>query len=812
MLLSKNWLRDYVFLPDALDAKELAERLCLSTVEVEKVINQAAAFEHMVVGQIKKIEAHPNADKLKVCTVDVGNENLTIVCGGSNIKEGQKVAVAKVGASVRWHGEGEPIAMEKTAIRGVESAGMICASDEIGLAERFPKKEEKEILDLSELKIKVGQPLAQALGLDDIIFDIDNKSMTNRPDLWGHYGMAREIAALTRKKFKILAPPQIKPGKELKINVQVKAPELCPRYMAVAVSGLASTPSPEWLARRLETAGLRSINAIVDLTNYVMLELGQPLHAFDAEELFKKSITVRRAHNNEKFTTLDDKQLTLHTNILVIADDEKALAIAGVKGGQNSGVTERTNTVVFEAATFEAGSIRRTSNALGLRTDSSARFEKSLDPHLPELALQRVVELAKKIFPASRVVSNVVDVRQFSAKPIVLNLAIGFINDRLGLVLDHKAIVDILERLGFGVKTKKDTLTVTVPTWRATKDITIPEDIVEEVARVYGYAKIPAALPRFTINTPEINTMREFEREIKEALAFEAGMTEIYNYSFVAPEWLTRLGVGGENYLALDNPIAKDRPWLRRDLLPGLIENINKNVYWAEHVRLFEIGRVYRAEESGERAKPNSNELLPAQPIRLGMAVAEKDNHTPFFLAAHALRLVSERLGLGLTLHNPETVNALFHPGRQAAIVAGEKTIGVIGELHSRLQQGLGIMPRVALAELTLSELVTLPRASAMYKPVPEFPSAERDIAFVVDRRVAHSDIQTAIRAVDPMITGVTLFDVFEGKNIGPGKKSMAYHLSYQAPDRTLTAENADAIHAKVTAILKKQFKADLRE
>lgn len=811
MLISKNWLRDFVFLPDALDAQALAKQLCLSTVEVEKIINQADAFANLVVGQIKKIEIHPNADKLKVCSVDVGDEMLPIVCGGSNIKEGMKVIVAKLGASVRWHGEGEPIFMERATIRGVESMGMICASDEIGLLDRFPKNDEKEIVDLSKLKIKVGQSLASALGLDDVIFDIDNKSLSNRPDLWGHYGMAREVAALTGKKFKEMNPPKIKAGKDYKISVDVQASDLCPRYMAVGVSGLSAVASPEWLARRLESAGLRSINAIVDVTNYVMLELGQPLHAFDADELHKKSIVVRRAKVGEKFVTLDDKEYSLNNEMLVIADDERALAIAGVMGGKNSGVTESTTTVVFEAATFDAGSIRRTSNVLGLRTDSSSRFEKSLDPNLPEIAVRRVVELAKKIFPKAQVASNVADVKLFSEKIKVLELSVSFVNERLGLSLDHKTMLDILTRLGFGVKIKKKLLQVTIPTWRATKDITIAEDIVEEIARMHGYDKIPATLPKFTINPPEENVARTLEREIKELLVFEVGLTETSNYSFVAPEWINRLGLNLENYLSLDNPIAKDRPWLRRDLFPGLLENIDHNGREFDRVRLFEIGRVFRSEESGERAQPNSNELLPQQPLHLGIAISEAENVEPFFAASHTLEVLGKRLGFQFKLTPPSAPIELLHPGRQAVVMIGEAVVGMIGELHPRLQQSLGIHHRVALVEISIQDLVSIPRESFKYTSLPEFPSVGRDMAIIVDQSILHADIVAAVLSSDPLVVKVELFDTYAGKHIPDGKKSLAYHITYQATDRTLTTENADALQKEVEIILKKKLSAILR-
>lgn len=812
MLISKNWLRDFVFLPDAFDAADLAQRLSLATVEVEGVVAQGADLENIVVGLITKIDAHPNADKLRVCTVEVGDETLVIVCGGSNVAVGMKVAVAKLGARVRWHGQGEPIVMEPATIRGVESRGMICAADEIGLAERFPKKDEKEIVDLSALVAKPGTPLAAALALDDVIFDIDNKSLSNRPDLWGHYGLAREVATLTRKKFKELKPPALKTQRDWTVRVEVRAPELCPRYVAVAMTGVSAVASPEWLVQRLGSAGQRSINAIVDLTNYVMLELGQPLHAFDADVIKEGdkavSLVVRRATAGELVVALDEKKYELTENTLVIANQTEALALAGIKGGKHSGVSETTSTIIVEAATFNAGLIRRTSTQLGLRTDSSARFEKTLDPALPEFALRRFVELARQLWPKAQVVSEVIDVANFNAAPKVIEFPWNFINDRLGVEIPRKTAVDILERLGFEVKIKKNQARVTVPTWRASKDIAIPEDIVEEVARVYGYANIPATMPEFPTVPPAVNPVRVAERLSRQVLSASA-FTEVTNYSFVASEWLHRLGLSVDQYLALDNPIAKDRPLLRRELWPGLVETVEANAHRFDQVRVFELGRSYCVEDAGERAEPRSDELLPRQPNLLGLAVAEKGMAEPFFVAAQAVR------ELGTVLQRPfelraATLGPQFHPGRSAEIVCAGTVIGWVAELHPQVQGTLGIAPRVAVAELSLTLLIEQIIQAAVYTPVAEFPSVTRDIAFTVPQSTTHAQIVTALQTAAELVKKIDLFDVYRGEHVTAGQKSLAYKITYQA-DRTLTTAEIETAHQAVTKILQKNFGAVLR-
>lgn len=814
MLISKHWLRDFVFLPDAFDAEDLARRLSLSVAEVEKVTEVAKAFDKMVVGQITKIEAHPNADKLKVCTVDVGDQNVTIVCGGSNVVENMKVIVGLIGAKVKWHGEGDLVELAPVKIRGIDSAGMICASDEVGLLERFPKQEEKEIVDLKDTKARPGTPLATALGLDDVLFEFDNKSLTNRPDLWGHYGMAREIAALTRKKFTPLKTTKLKEDKKYALNVKVLAPDLCPRYQAVVIEGVSAIESPVWLKNNLLAIGQHPINAIVDLTNYVLFELGQPLHAFDAAVLNPNgqeiNLEVRQANSGEQFVTLDNKDLVLTEETLVIANNGTAVALAGIKGGKNSGVSQTTTTIVLESANFNAINIRQSSTALALRTEASARFEKTLDPNLTELAMTRFVDLAKKVWPKSAVVSNVVDVRNFNDKPLVLEFPAKIISERLGAMITHKTIEDTLERLGFEAKVKKDQLRAVVPTWRAAKDVRIPEDLVEEIVRLYGYENIPGVLPDFKITPPVVNEQRQLEREIKEILAFACGYTEVSNYSFVSPEWLNILGlIKGADYLELDNPIAKDRPLLRRALVPGLLENIRNHGH-IDGVKFFEIGRVYLPDEAGERAGLTNGELLPAQPLHLGLGFTYKNNETPFYEVAESIRMIGAELGYNFTFEASATTEGLYHPGRTALIKCEQETIGQVAELHPAKQAGLGVISRVAVAELNLSKLVELNRVKTTYHTLSEFPEVVRDLAFTAKKTVTHEQIQNLIMSSHGLVKDAQLFDVYESKKLGAEVKSLAYHVTLSA-DHTLTTSEIEDTIKEIQKILTAKVGAEWR-
>ncbi len=818
MIISKHWLREFVFLPDALDAQDLARRLTLAVAEVEKVVELENNFAKMVVGKITKIAAHPNADKLKVCTVDVGETEVTIVCGGSNVIEGMKVIVGLVGAKVKWHGQGDLVELTLAKIRGVESSGMICAADEVGLADQFPQKTDAqaEIVDLSDNKARPGTSLAAALGLDDVIFEIDNKSLTNRPDLWGHYGMAREIAALTRKKFTPLVLEKIKTDKKYSLNVKVTAPDLCPRYQAVIIEGVSAIESPAWLKTNLIAAGQRPINAIVDLTNYILFELGQPLHAFDAAILNPTgqeiSLEVRKALADEQFVTLDEKELILPETALVISNNGLSVALAGIKGGKNSEVTNTTSVIVLESANFKATSVRQTATSLNLRTEASTRFEKSLDPNLTEFALARFVELAKKVWPGSSVVSSVVDVRNFNDKPFVLEFPIKFISDRLGVEISNKTITDILERLGFEVQIKKGQLHLVVPTWRASKDVRIPEDVVEEVARLFGYENIPGSLPDLLIAPPVTNKLRLLEREIKEVLAFESGFTEVYNYSFVSPEWLDHLEVrAGKAYVELANPMAKDKPILRRELIPGLLENIKNNAH-VDSLAFFECGRVFLPDEAGERATGSGGELLPAQPLKLGLVFSSKTNTEPFYELSEVISALSVRLGLVLELKTEEilTEQKLYHPGRNAVIICGTEIVGRVAELHPAKQAELSLPARVAVAELSVTNLLSQVRSSNPYQTVPEFPEVVRDFALVVGGDITHAQICDIVRSAHDFVRSVAVFDVYEAASLGKDLRSLAYHVTLGA-DHTLTTEEIDSVLTIIKNKLTTQVKAEWR-
>lgn len=806
MLISRKWLEQFVDLSD-ISNEQLADDLILHTVEVEGVEKLGSLLNHVVLGKVDSIEKHPDADKLNVCQVDVGTDSVQVVCGGINVKEGMLVAMGLVGAKVQWHGEGEPVELKKTKIRGVESFGMICASDEIGLGDLFRKEDEREILDLSHVQAELGTSLLSLLELDDVVIDVDNKSMTHRPDLWGHYGLARDVAAIYGKELKAYPTASFDAGTEA-LSVTVEDAELCSRYMAVAVEGITVGPSPQWMQKQLAVVGINPINNIVDITNYVMTELGQPMHAFDAGVISSKLIQVRRAEKGESIVLLGGNEVELTPEMLLITNGEEPIAIAGVKGGEHSGVTDETTCIVLESANFNAVSVRRTSTAIGLRTDASARFEKSLDPNMVELAMQRAVSLVKELCPGANVASTIADEASFAVDQGPISLSLDFLNRRIGQEIDKKKVMEILVRLGFAVDDKGEVLSVTVPTWRATKDISIPEDLVEEVARMYGYDNIEPVLPEASISAPAVDPLRKLITKVREQLAYACGYTEVYNYSFTSTAWVETMNVPTKNLLELDNPIAKDRPYLRRNLMPNMLMNVEKNLHRFTEVKIFEIGKTYLADVKGEN--DGGKGTLPKQDTYLGMCYAAKGDETPFFAASEAIRLIADQLGLSVSLEVLEGDAEMIHPGRYAEIQMNGSPVGRIAELHPMSQQTLGIEHRAAMVQMNLNAVLPLLSIKSAYTPLSAYPAVERDVALLVDSAVQDAAIRKEMEKAD-LVESVTLFDVYGGKGIEDGKKSMAYRLVYRSEKETLTAEAVEKVHEKVIASVCKMFNASQR-
>jgi phenylalanyl-tRNA synthetase beta chain len=810
MLISKKWLQEFVSFPDGMSDQELANVITLSTVEVESIEDQVVAMENMVVGLITEVSQHPNADRLKLCQVDVGGRVTQIVCGGANVAQGMKVAVALPGSKVRWHGEGELIELKKAKLRGESSEGMICASSEIGLDN--PDEGEHDILDLGDIDAKAGTPLSSALGMDDVIFDIEHKSLTNRPDLMGHYGMAREVAALNRSEFAPYQPDEIEVGEGVPLSVDVKDSALCPRYMAVALDGVEVGASPEWLQSRLRAAGVGVINNVVDVTNYVMLEVGQPMHAFDFDVLGgnKVKIGVRTAKKGEEITCLDGVTYKLDPEMLLITDGKKPMAIAGVMGGENSGVSESTTRIVFESANFSPVSVRKTSTKLGLRSESSARFEKSLDPRLCEVALQRAVALMKELNPQARVSSVVLDEKDSLPEPITLSLSADLVNTRLGSEISVSEMEDILTRLGFGVSAENDVLSVVVPSYRATKDVEIVEDVIEEIARIYGYDNIQSVLPEFTITPPVVDRVRVLTRAARTALAVGAGATEVYQYAFIGPGTIEVLGGKLDDHLKLANPLASDRPYLVRSLIPNLLEVVVGNQRQFETVRVFQAERVFRKDLEGAEMG-DSKKLLPGQPHMLAAAFTQKGNEEPFWEAKTMAVKVLTSLGFVPEFAPSNGSVGWQHATRQADVLVGGVVVGLVSEVDPEKAENFGLDNRTAVLEIDLDQLAAQPEPEVIYAPVSVHPASARDLAFVVSERVLFGEIESRILGSSELLQEVSLFDVYRGKGVDDGHKSLALSLTFRSDERTLEAAEVDSQMDVIRSVLEKDFSAIMR-
>ncbi len=797
-LISYDWLKQYVTLKETPD--EFAKRISLSGPGVEKIIPQGELLANVVVGRIQEVLPHPNADKLRITKVDIGKKVVQIVCGGSNLSVDQWVAVGLPGARVRWHGEGEPVVLAETEIRGEKSFGMICAASEIGLFDAFPHAE-REILDLKDVgahAMRPGIEVGHLLGLsDNVVMDVEVTS--NRVDAMGMVGMAREAAAILNRPFVWKAAKLPKSGKAKKgssISVQVKSKKLCPRYMAVRIDGVKIGPSPWWLKRRLLSAGFNSINNIVDITNFVLLELAQPLHAFDATKI-QKGIDVRTARAGETIKALDGKDYTLEESMLVIADAVKPVAIAGIMGGEESSIASDSTSIILEAATFDSVSIRRTARALNIQTDAQLRYEKGLSTEALPDALARAIELVLDV-AGGQVVSAITDVRAERYKAEVFKITTDEVNALIGVSLPPREMVQVLKRLGFTASLSGKTIKATVPWWRD-HDIELARDLVEEIARVYGYANIPPVVPIGLASRP-IDPELVWEDRVKD-IAKGAGLIETYSYSFVSKELLAKAGYDATSMLHVQNPLSADLEVMRTTLLPSLLQIASENREKVSQQHLFEVANVYYPMMEGWKNLPD--EQLEFGALFLGMKDSWK---TAKGFVEHLLSQIGIQEASWKRLSN----DSFWHPGRTVQAFVNGELVATVGEISPKIADSFKL-EHVAMIDMPLEKVFPLARMSKHYTPASSFPSAKRDLAVIVDVRSEYHEIAREIKRVDACIQAVEWFDTYTGKNLPHGKKSLAMHLEFSAPDRTLESKEVDAMMEKITLRLKEAFEAEIR-
>lgn len=811
MKVSLNWIRDYVQLPADADLKKLAYDLTMSTVEVEDTIELAKQFDHMVVGVINTIEQHPNADKLRVCMTDIGGRVESIVCGGSNLREGMKVAVALPGAVCRWHGEGEPVEIKKSKLRGVDSYGMICGAVEIGLADLFPTKEEAHILDLSDFDAPAGTPLADALDLNDIILEIDNKSMTNRPDLWGHYGIAREIAALYDLPMKAFPRFDRNVANTAGFHVTVEDAERCPRYLSAQIEGLSVKPAPYQMQSRIWKVGMRPINALVDITNYVMLATGQPTHAFDSDHI-AGHVIVHRAGEGEKLLLLNGKELALSGDDLVIADDAGVVGLAGVMGGAKDSILPETDKVILEVANFDAKGIRRTALRYDNRTEASARYEKAIDPERCDQAFDLSMQLLGQLYPEMKV-TGLVDEYPQHLKQAEIDVPLSWLERRLGKRLPPEEIRHKMELLGYGISFSGDNMHVVVPTWRSTGDVSIQADIMEEVARMYGYENFEAE-PITTTFDGAINQLdKDLERRIKEYLAIRCGMQEIFTYPWMEESYVNAVLQSTEGILSLSTPPSPAERFVRSSLLPNLCKAVVKNERYFDEFSIFETAQVFRDENYTSPYDPR--EKLPSQRKNVAGAFVTTDKDiTALFRKAKGVVEMMARYVHMETLTFRQTEKPVWADNVVwLNICRGEEKVGDLALLSKKVSMACGIKNlNVMLFQLDQDSLVPLKSRTNTFTHMAEYPMTDYDISLLLDGSVQWKDVLQTVGGIkSELLHGASFVDEYRGKQVPAGKKSLTLRLSIGSKEKTLTSSEIEEVASSVLNKIAKRFGAELR-
>ena len=807
-----SWLKDYVDID--VSAQELADKLFSCGFEVEELVYLGEKINRVVVGEVKSLTPHPDSDHMQICVVDCGEEygrELQIVTGAPNVYVGMKTPCALDNSTVV---ESNPAMLEKNPdgikkikkgkLRGVESFGMLCSGEELGINDDFyAGADVNGLLDLAK-DAPVGEDIKKIVGLDDWVFDISITA--NRPDCQCVFGIAREVAAVLKKPLKEPNVSFTEHATSAKpISVEVLAPDLCPRYVGRYVENVKGGVSPAWMRKRLALSGIRSISPIVDITNFVLLEMGQPMHAFDADEIGERKIIVRRAEKGEKIITLDEKEFTLSGDNLVICDGKKPVALAGIMGGLNSEIKDTTKNVFFESAKFARDNVRKTSRALGQSSDSSSRFEKGVDAYTNALGMARALHLIEEL-DCGTVTSVCSDVCAADLTPRVMKASVSKLNALLGITVPNEEIEGILSRLNFKPQIDKDVLTVEIPGYR--DDIDGEPDLAEEVIRMYGYEHItPTFLEKASVTGGGLTDEQKREMHLKNALRTQ-GYLEAYNYSFYSPKDLDLMkiaeGAPERNAVKILNPISEDLSIMRTFLAPSMLQNAVRNIRRGnDEGREFEVANVYEPKNTAASEQP-----IERKHLVFGLWGGKND----FFDAKGVVERLAEIFHLSFTYERAQ--KPYLHPGVSADVILDGKTVGTLGELDPGIALSLGLDKKVYLGELDLSALQESMDDEIRYQNLPKFPAVKRDLALLADEKLTCQEIEEVLLHSCKYVTAVKLFDVYRGGQVPAGKKSMAFTLTFTPDSNTekaFTPENLDNFVKKILNNLKFKLGVELR-
>lgn len=803
MFVSYKWLAEYVDL-SGITPDELAEKITRSGIEVEGVEVLNEGMKGVVIGHVVEKEQHPDADKLNKCQVDLGNgEVVQIICGAKNVDKGQKVAVATVGAVLPGN-----FKIKKAKLRGEVSNGMICSLQELGVESKLVAKEYSEGIFVFPSDVEVGKDALEQLNLDDAVLELG--LTPNRADALSMLGVAHEVAAILSREAKYPEVSYESSSEKASSYVEVKvdATEDNPLYIAKVIKNVTIAPSPLWMQSRLMAAGIRPHNNVVDITNFVLLEYGQPLHAFDYDRLGSKEILVRRAKDGEKIITLDDQERTLSSEHLVITNGTEPVALAGVMGAANSEVQSDTKTVLLESALFNGQRIRTASKDHGLRSEASARYEKGVDPNRVPAAAERAAQLIA-LYAGGEILEGSVEVKSATFEPVVVKTTVEKVNRVLGMDITADEMKTIFERLQFGVEVDNSTLIVTVPTRRG--DITIEEDLVEEVARLYGYDNIPTTLPVGQAIPGKLTDYQEKRRKVRRYLE-GTGLYQAITYSLTSEEKAAKYALETSELTKLALPMSEERSVLRLSLLPHLLDALRYNVArQIDQVALYEISSVFLSQ--GKDVQPLEKEHLSGAVTGLWHTHSWQGEKKPvdFYVVKGIIDGVIDLLGLANVVEYKQAKREGMHPGRTAELFLGDKLVGFVGQVHPTVQKELDLAETYVF-ELSLVDLLTENVEETRYEVIPRYPSITRDIALVVNKEVVVGDIEKVIKeAGGKMLKEVAVFDLYEGDRLEEGKKSVAFSLRYFDPERTLTDEDVSKAHGKVLSAVEEKVGATLR-